>query len=400
MTVNRRQFLKGAGAAVTAFLLPPGLARVARADGSDPVLVVIYLRGAADGLNVVVPHGDADYYTLRPNIQVAPGNEIDLDGFFGLNPAFGALHTPYLDGDLCLIHAAGSPNGTRSHFDAQDFMERAAPDDPLVGDGWLNRCLASLGASDSWAGISLGPAKALALVGAAPSLAFSSIEDFALLGPEGRRAALEAMYQSASPVELEDASQQAFSAIDVIATVETGTEVVYPPGPYGAALADAAALIKANIGVRVVAIDIGGWDHHEGENNQMPGVGGSLAAGLAAFRSDLGGDLSRTCTLTMTEFGRTAAENGTGGTDHGHGSFMAAMGGGVVGGRVLLRDASWPGLGPGDLFEGRDLEVTTDFRDVFAEVLNQHMGLSLGSLAPVLPNHVVDAGNFPGLFSA
>lgn len=397
MTISRRDFLKGSGAALTAFLVPTVLPRFARAAGTEPVLVVVYQRGAADGLNIVVPAGDPAYYTLRPTIQVAAGAELALDGFFGLNPAFGALLPLYQAQELAVVHAVGSPHGTRSHFDAQDFMERAAPGNPLIGDGWLNRYLAAIGSTQAWEGVSISHAKVLAMAGAAPSLAFPSIEEFELLGPEGRRTVLEGLYASATPAELAGAGDEAFEALDVIGTVPTATSVAYPPGELSSALRDAAALVKADIGVRVITINsTAHWDHHEGTAGHMAMVGPEIAGALAAFRIDLGADFARTCTLTMTEFGRTAAENGTAGTDHGHGSVMFAMGGGVAGGQVL---GSWPGLGPAQLFEGRDLEVTTDFRDVFAEVLHAHMGLPLGSMAPVLPDHTVSVANFPGLLA-
>ena len=241
MRLTRRRFLKGAGAMATA-LLAPSLPRMARAAGSDPVLVALYLRGGADGLNLVVPAGDPDYYALRPDIQVAPGDEIPLDGFFGLHPNLAALSPLYTDGRLALLHAAGSTDDTRSHFDAQDFMEHATPD-PLVSSGWLNRTLASLGEQDSWAGITFGSSQALALVGDVPSLSMQSIEGFALAGSAAQRAALEAMYDGALPDDLARAASEAFTALDLIATVPLGTSVVYPPGQYGAALADTAAEI-------------------------------------------------------------------------------------------------------------------------------------------------------------
>ena len=395
--LTRRRFLRGSAGAATVLALP-WTPRAARGAEGDPVLVVLFQRGAADGLDLVVPAGDPDYYALRPDIAVAPGGEIPLDGFYGLHPALAALQPLYADGDLAIVHAAGSPDGTRSHFDAQDFMERAAPRNPSVGDGWLNRYLSSLGASDVWTGISLGSATVLALSGSEPSLAISSLEDFALqLGP-GPRATLEAMYAGRSLEPLERASLEAFEALDVIGSVSGETQVAYPTGPVGTALRDAAALIRAEIGVRVVAVDSGGWDHHETQVDEMAAVAPPLAAALAAFREDLSSHWERTCLLVMTEFGRTAAQNGSRGTDHGHGGAMFACGGGVAGGQVLTRDG-WPGLAPGDLFEGRDLAVTTDFRDVFAEVLHRHLGVPLAGLAPILPGHAVSTQTFPGIIA-
>jgi uncharacterized protein (DUF1501 family) len=394
---TRRHFLKGAGAALTAFALPLA-PRVARAAQGEPALVVLYLRGAADGLNLVIPTGDPYYYALRPDIQVAPGSEVALGGFYGLHPALAALQPLYAEGDLAFVHAAGSPDGTRSHFKAQDYMELAAPGNPGVGDGWLNRTLSSLGAPDIWTGISIGPASVLALSGASPSLAMSSIEGLVLEASDAQRATLEAMYAAPANDDLARASQEAFEAIDVIGTVPTESEVDYPAGGLGEAMRDAAALLRADIGVRVLAVDVGGWDHHEGEVGALSGVAPPLAGSIAAFRDDLGSHWERTCVLAMTEFGRTAAQNGSAGTDHGHGSVMFAAGGGVAGGRVITKDDVWPGLAPGDLHEGRDLAVTTDFRDVFAEVLHRHLGIAVAGVSPILPGHPVDMARFPGLF--
>ncbi len=399
MPLDRRRFLQGTGALATAFALP-WLPRSARAAGVEPVLVVLYQRGAADGLSVVVPAGDPDYYALRPDIQVPPGDELPLDGFYGLHPALASLMPLFADDELAFVHAAGSPDGSRSHFDAQDYMERAAPGDPGVGEGWLNRTLASLGAPDVWTGVSLGPASVLALSGDEATLAIPNLADFALQGSADQRATLETMYGATAMPELAAAGATAFEALDVLGAVPTDTAVVYPPGPIGAALADAAALVRADIGVRVIAVDSGGWDHHEGEVEEFAGVAPGLAGAIAAFRDDLTGtgDWARTCVLGMTEFGRTAAQNGSLGTDHGHGSVMFAAGGAVAGGRVVTKDDLWPGLAPGDLYEGRDLAVTTDFRDVFAEVLHRHLGVSLASLGPILPGHGVSTANFPDLF--
>jgi len=277
-------------------------------------------------------------------------------------------------------------------------MERAAPGDPLVVDGWLNRYLDVLGGLESWRGITIGSAEALALKGASPSLAFTSIDEFVLDPRAPRAGALASMYGQTSSLELRRAWQSAWDAVGALSDVDRRSDVLYAPGPFGRALADAAALVRADVGVRVLAIDLGGWDHHAGEDESLAPVAGQLASGIAAFRDDLGAHWGRTCVLGMTEFGRTAAENGARGTDHGHGSVMLCAGGRVAGGRVLLAGDDWPGLDPGRLHDGRDLAVTTDFRDVFAEVLHRHMGAPVGSLGAVLPGHAVVPGRLPGLF--
>lgn len=399
MTLTRRGFLKSAAVGATAFLLPPW-ARKADAAGTDPVLVSIFQRGAADGLNTVIPAGDPFYYSSRPTIQVPGGSELPLDGFFGLNPAFSDLHGLYTDGKLAFLHAAGSPDPSRSHFDAQDFMDRAAPGNKSIVDGWLSRYLQIAGGGQAIAGVSLSSSKSKQLAGAAPSLAFDSIDSFTLTGNHAleRRAALEVRYEQVPGGLLRGAVLDAFNAVDLIAGVDTTTAVVYPAGDFGAALKDTAALIKANIGVKVVAISIGGWDHHTNLLVNLAGLGGELSAGLKAFHDDLGADLGRTLTLVMTEFGRRVEENGGDGTDHGHGGVMIALGGGIAGGRVLVKDGLWPGLAPANRFIGQDLQVTTDFRDVFAEALDRHMGLAVPSMGPIFPGFSASASRFPGLY--
>lgn len=396
--ITRRAFLKGASATAGALAFASAWPRAARAAADDPVLVVVYLRGGADGLNLVVPAGDDAYFALRPRIHVPAAELIDLDGFFALHPALGSLLPLYDAGELCWLHAVGSPHETRSHFDAQDFMERAAPGDPFVRDGWLNRYLHVLGGAESWRGITIGSAETLSLAGPSPTLAFASIEEFVLDGAGGRAEAIAALYDRSSSEPLREAAGAAFDAIGVVAGIDRQSDAIYAPGAFGRALADAAALVRADVGVRVIAVDLGGWDHHADEDGALAPIAGQLASGLATLRDDLGPHWARTCVLVMTEFGRTAAENGSRGTDHGHGSFMACAGGAVAGGRVLLAGEAWPGLAPERLHEGRDLAVTTDFRDVFAEVLYRHMGAPLGSLGPVLPGHAIESARLPGIF--
>jgi len=398
--LTRRAFLQAGVAGLTAFLLPRRALR-AQGTGNPPVLVALYLRGGADGLHLVVPAGDPLYYANRPTIQIAPGSELPLDGFFGLNPALAPLLPLYQSGAMAIIHASGSPDPSRSHFDCQDFMERAAPGNKSVVDGWLNRYLTIAGGGAPIAGISLKNATAKSLLGTAPSLTFASIAGFTLTGlaTVERRAALESVYTPLAGTLLGDAAQNAFDAVDVIGAVDTATSVTYPAGELGPVLKDAAALIKAGIGVRALAVDLGGWDHHTDITARADDVGGQLAAAVAAFQQDLGAFAASTVTLVMTEFGRRVAQNGGIGTDHGHGGVMFVLGGATAGNRVLLRNQTWPGLAPENLYGGEDLAVTTDFRDVFAEVLNRHMLLNVSQMAPIFPGFSVSAGNFPGLFA-
>jgi uncharacterized protein (DUF1501 family) len=399
MTFTRRQFIHSAAVGMTAYLMPRW-ARTARAAGTEPVLVTIFQRGAADGLNTVVPVGDPFYYSSRPTVQVAPGTELALDGFFGLNPNFSDLHGLYTSGHLAFLHAAGSPDPSRSHFDAQDFMDRAAPGNKSVVDGWLNRYLGVAGGGQEIAGISLSSAAVKSLAGPAPQLAFDSISGFALTGEWAleRRAALAVRYELMPGTLLGNTMGGAFDALDVVGGVDTTTSITYPAGDLGPALKDAAALIKANIGVKVISLNIGGWDHHTNLLVNLATLGAELSGCLKAFHDDLGADLNRTLTLVMTEFGRRIDENGADGTDHGHGGVMIAMGGGIAGNRVLVRNGAWPGLAPANRYNGQDLQVTTDFRDVFAEALNVHMGLPVAQMGPVFPNFTASTTAFPGLY--
>ncbi len=400
MPVSRRDFLKTAAVSAGALLLPSALAGRARAAGGEPVLVAIFLRGGADSLGMVAPLGDPYYAQIRPTIALTPATALPIgNGFYGFHPAFAPLLPAFQAGRVAVVHATGSHDPTRSHFDAQDFMERGAPNDFSVYDGWLNRTLAAIGASTSLSGVTFSGAKALSLSGPAPSVAFTSLNNFRLSGGNGteRRAALQSMYQTVSTTLVGRSVGELFQSLDQIAGIQNTSTVAYPNTGLARTLRDVAALIRADLGVRVVAVNVGGWDHHEREPENMARTVAELAGGLAAFDQDLGGSHGRTLTITMTEFGRTAEENGSAGTDHGHGSLSVVMGAGIRGGRVLTKNDTWPGLAPNQRFEGRDLAVTTDFRDLFAEVLHRHMGLS--SLGSVFPRFAVSTANYPGLYS-
>ncbi len=410
MRLNRRDFLRSGAVAASAYFLPDHLLRKAVAGPApEKVVVAIYLRGGADPLSLVVPAFDADYYTLRPGMQVAPGTELTLTGGdthgFGLYPLLTNFQTMYNAGELSIIHLSGSPSESRSHFDAQDYMEKAAPDDKSITDGWLNRYLTSVAASESICGVSLSDVPQLALLGDAPNVAFSKISRFGFSGDfdDERQAALDAFYAAQESSVLTDGANAAFSAIDLIGGVDTSTSVVYPDNKLSNRLKDVAAIIKAEIGAKVFAVDLGGWDHHSNQLSELSTLGADLDAALGAFREDLansGGTnyLDHTLTLCMTEFGRRVAENGGAGSDHGHGGAMFALGGGHAGGRVILDNDDWPGLQPGDLYKGEDLQVTTDFRNVFAEALNRHLGASIASLDGVFPDFSINESNFPNLY--
>ncbi len=427
--INRRAFFRRGGLALVALGLPPefltrSLLAPTRAAERKKTLICIFQRGAVDGLNMVVPFGEKAYYRRRRSIAVpAPSGRtegaIDLDGFFGLHPALGPLHDLYARRELAVVHAVGSPHPTRSHFDAQDFMETATPGVKSTRDGWLNRLLretecaactgrtladgaahaadhqagqTGLAASPALRGIAMGSALPLALRGPHPALAIADLDRFGVAG--GRDAALQASFERAYRTEAGDlvssAAGEAFDAIDILrgadlARYRPAAGVQYPPGNFGRSLQQIAQLIKAGVGVEVAFADIGGWDTHQaqgGMQGQLANRFSELGRGIRALYDDLGDRMDDVVLLTMSEFGRTVAENGSGGTDHGHANCMFVMGGGVRGGRVL---GDWPGLETEQLYEGRDLALTTDFRDVFGELAIRHLGADRLDL--VFPGH-------------
>ncbi len=417
MKLTRRALIKTGAVAATAYLLPHGVRRAGAAPGVDKVLVALFLRGGADPLSLVVPAFDPTYYAVRPSIAVTAGTELQLGSGdshgFGLFPLCSGMKQMYDAGELLAIHLAGSTDPSRSHFDAQDYMERAAPGNKSITDGWLNRYLSVINNADPVAGLSISDAPQLALIGGAPNVAFSAIDSFLVEGDfaTARRTALQDLYTGATDT-LGVGVNAALSAVDVIQSVNTATSVIYPNTRTARALKDVAAIIKAGVGVKVVAVDIGGWDHHTNLSTQLGQVGGEdgdgkaveLNGALKAFRDDLfnsGGTnyLDHILTLCMSEFGRRVAQNGGAGADHGHGGVMFAIGGGVSGGRLLLKNDDWPGLLPAALSEGEDLQVTTDFRDVFAEALFAHLGMSLSAMGPIFPGFSPKSSNFPGLYA-
>ena len=431
--MRRRVFVKsGALALVTLGLSPSFLRRTALAAElprarRGKVLVCLFQRGAADALNVVVPHGERAYYTLRPTIGIAPPSRagdagaraIDLDGFFGLHPALASLQPLYSDGVLAPIHAVGSPSATRSHFDAQDYMESGTPDRKSTPGGWLNRFLAVAGtceacastasnAGEPGAGHGASPFRAVAMTaqtprileGAEPAVAMSSLGDFTVRTNDTSTARLEALYRTGSADLVHTSGNEMFEAVKLLRSAnpqrylpEHGAD--YPRSPFGQRLREIAQLIKCGVGLEVAFADVGGWDTHVNQG----GAAGQLAARLrdfgdsiAAFVTDLGDRMDDVLILTMSEFGRMARQNGTGGTDHGHAGAMFAIGGAVRGGRVHGR---WPGLEREQLHEGRDLALTTDFRAVFSELLARHMGAT--DLATVFPGYSASRNDWLGV---
>jgi uncharacterized protein (DUF1501 family) len=385
MNFSRRRFLKSAGLGFLALGLPPAfLVRAAKAQqvGKNKALVVVFQRGAMDGLNAVVPFKERAYYALRPSIAIqepSSGDErvIDLDGFYGLHPALAPLKGIYDKGHLAIIHAAGSPDNTRSHFDAQDYMEIGTPGIKNTPDGWLNRYLNTKKTNESsFRGVAVTPQLPRILAGSAPALTLSSIDEFRLRN-EAMARTLQQLYTTTSDALFHFGGQNLFAAMaelrEIQSKVPASTER-YPIGRFGTSLAQIARLIKANVGLEIAFTEIEGWDTHVnqgGAQGQMANHLKELAEGLATFYRDLGDRASDVVLITMSEFGRTARENGNRGTDHGHANVMFILGGPVRGGKVYGR---WPGLAPEVLYEGRDLDLTTDFRTVCGEVIARHLG--------------------------
>jgi len=408
MPITRRIFVRNSALAVVGTATVPSfLTRAAfGADQSSRTkrLVVIFQRGAADGLNIVIPHAEPQYYAMRPSINIPRKTVLDLNAFFGLHPALTAFLPLWQQRHLAIVHAAGSPDSTRSHFDAQDFMETGTPGVKATENGWLNRSLRNLpsaGQKSAFRAIALGPSLPRILSGSEPAVAMNNINDFSVGGrgakPSPVASAFEAMYDQSSDAVLHSTGEETFDAVKALRAADPGKYAPdpgadYPKGRFGDSLRQLAQLIKANLGVQVAFADIGGWDHHVNEGaaeGQLANVLTDFSQSLAAFWTDLGDLGEDTVVITMSEFGRTARENGNRGTDHGHANVMFVLGGPVKGGRVYGR---WPGLDPSQLYESRDLALTTDFRQVIGEAVARHMGNR--NLAEVFPGYDNQPGKF------
>jgi len=398
--LTRRAFIRNSALAVVGTAAIPSFLTRAALGALEPGirnkrLVVIFQRGAADGLNIVVPHGERDYYAMRPTINIPRSAVIDLDGKFGLHPSMSAFQPLWKQGHLAIVHAAGSPDPSRSHFDAQDFMESGTPGIKATEDGWLNRTLHDLPTQvdkAAFRAIAMGPSLPRILSGSEPAVAINNIADFGV-GGRGTGAApiantFESMYSESVDTVLHGTGRETFDAVKMLKSADPSQYkpmlgANYPRGRFGDSLRQLAQLIRANLGVQIAFADIGGWDHHVNEGNtqgQLANVLGDFSQSLAAFWTDIGDLGEETVVITMSEFGRTARENGTRGTDHGHANVMFVLGGPVKGGKVYGR---WPGLDQSQLYEGRDLAVTTDFRNVISEALDHH--LENKSLSKVFP---------------
>jgi uncharacterized protein (DUF1501 family) len=410
MPITRRIFLRNSALAVVGTAAVPSfLTRAAygavESSGRTKRLVVIFQRGAADGLNIVVPYAERNYYAMRPSINIPQKSVLDLNGFFGLHPSLASFQPLWQQGHLAIVHAAGSPDTTRSHFDAQDFMETGTPGVKATEDGWLNRSLRDLPLvatpASPFRAIALGPSLPRILSGNEPAVAMNNINDFSVGGrspkPSPAATAFEAMYDHSSDSVLHGTGAETFDAVKMLKSADPGKYTPaaganYPKGRLGDSLRQLAQLIKANLGVQVAFADIGGWDHHVNEGaaeGQLANVLNEFSQSIAAFWTDLGDLGEDTVVVTMSEFGRTARENGNRGTDHGHANVMFVLGGPVKGGKVYGR---WPGLDQSQLYEGRDLALTTDFRQVIGEAVGRHLGNK--NLADVFPGYDNQPGKF------
>ncbi len=415
MNISRRYFLKNGGIAMLGMASLPSFLQRAVAATAGPrqkKMVVLFQRGAMDGLNVVVPFAEPSYYQLRPTIAIpAPGRgtsdaAIDLDGFFGLHPSLQPLQPLFQNGQLAIVHAAGSPDPTRSHFDAQDFMESGTPGVKSTEDGWLNRALQAAPEDhpSPFRAVAFGPYLPRTLSGGAPAVAVSDLNQFKLYGPQQTvEGGFEAMYAQTVDQALRGVGQETFEAIDQLKKInpdsyqpENGAH--YPAGRFGKSLQEIAELFKADVGLEIAFLDSGGWDHHVNEGGvegRLSNLLRDLGQGIAAFHQDMGDRMGDVVFVSMSEFGRTAHENGNRGTDHGHANCMFLMGGDIKGGKVYSR---WPGMSDGQLHDGRDLAVTTDYRSVLGEIMAKHLGAT--SLSAVFPGFANDPHQFLGLIKS
>jgi uncharacterized protein (DUF1501 family) len=408
--ISRRILLKnGALGLVSLGLAPSFLARTVYGAPSRRAkrLIAVFQRGAADGLNMVVPFGDKDYARARPTIAIAApavGQEgaLDLDGFFGLNPRLAPLKDLWHRRELAIVHACGSPDSTRSHFDAQDYMESATPGMKSTTDGWLNRYLQARHAENetTFRAVALTPQLPRTLQGTAPALAMRDITRFGIHA-ETLGVSFEQQYQAAADRVLNGTGREAFEAMKMMKNADPGryrpeNGATYPASAFGQALRQIAQLAKADVGLEVAFAEVGGWDTHVNQGSTQGQLAGRLddfSRSIAALVLDLGDRMADTVVLTMSEFGRAVAENGNRGTDHGHGNAMFVIGGGARGGRVY---GKWPGLSRDQRYDGRDLAVTTDFRDVFGEIVDRHLGVP--DLKPIFPGYHAQPSRFAGLF--
>lgn len=411
--MDRRQFLAASGMVgvlgASKSLFPHWMPRLAfrsqqaQTIGANDVLIHIFLRGGMDGLSAVVPFGEgSNYYTVRPTIAVPePGQQngaVDLNGFFGLHPTLAGLKEIYDDGALAVVHATGCTDPTRSHFDAMAFIEAGTPGSKTTATGWIGRHLQSAAWQNEspFRAVGMGAIVPQALRGPVSPLSLRSIADFHFRGRQDelirQQQALASLYAISAPTDrLGEQAKLVFETVELLDKLDVGSYqpsggAIYPDDEFGTGLRQVAQLIKADVGLEVASVDLGGWDTHEAQgtlDGQFNGLLTSLGRGLSALYADLGEQMQRVSVVVMSEFGRRAYENASAGSDHGHGNAMLLMGGGINGGQIY---GDWPTLAPDRLDEG-DLAITTDYRDVLAEVVRYRLNNS--ALDHIFPNHTV-----------
>ncbi len=415
MKISRRYFIKSGGIAMVGMASLPSFLQRAVAAAPAPAkkkMVVLFQRGAMDGLNVVVPFAEPNYYRLRPTIAIPAPQQggadaaLDLDGFFGLHPSLQPLLPLFRNNQLAIVQAVGSPDPTRSHFDAQDYMESGTPGVKSTDDGWLNRAMQSTpeDSASPFRAVAFGNYLPRTLQGAAPAIAIPDLKQFKMYGPQQTiEGGFEAMYAQTIDQAMRGVGSETFEAIDQLKkidpskyTPENGAE--YPKSRFGQSLQEIAELFKADVGLEVAFLDSGGWDHHVNEGGvqgQLSNLLRDLGQGIAAFHQDMGDRMQDVVFVSMSEFGRTAHENGNRGTDHGHANCMFVMGGDVQGGKVYAR---WPGMSDEQLYQNRDLAVTTDYRSVLGEIMTKHMREA--NLEKVFPGFSNDPRRYLGMVKA
>jgi uncharacterized protein (DUF1501 family) len=425
--MDRRYFLKSSGIALASFGMiaaaPKFLRQFAEAAtlenayGRKKILITVFQRGAVDGLNMIVPHGAGEYYDLRRNIAVprpnkGDGGALDLDGFFGLHPSLKPLERFWNDKTLAVINSSGSPDNTRSHFDAQDYMESGTPGYKATCDGWLNRVFQNKTDEDAspFRAVAMTPQIPRTLMGRYPTVAMTNLQTFAIRAGQytnSVQGGFEGIWQEQAGDRLGETGKETFEAINFLkkanpAQYRPANGARYPANRFAANLRQIAQLIKAGVGMEAAFTDTPGlnWDTHAnqavngGSRGQLANLFNQFGSALAAFVTDLGAQMDDVVILTMSEFGRTVAENGTRGTDHGHGNAMLAIGNSVKGGKVY---GDWKGLKTSELDRERYLAVTTDFRDVFGEVAARHLGSK--NLEEIFPRYSLSPAKFRGFLS-
>ncbi len=390
MIIQRRSFLTGLGAGLATLLVRPNLrafAGTAAGRGTKTVVVVMQ-RGAVDGLAMIPPHGDPELAKARPTLTGKTTATLDLDGHFGLHAGLADLLPHWKAKRLAIVPAVGLTGAPRSHFAAQDLLEQGGI---TSESGWANRVLAHRPHAGDATAIAIGSTLPRALAGTEPALVLEKNGEVGIArkAPPPKREAILRAFDELYATGTDPFSVTARRALSSATHIEAAlagqpASTTVPKGPVGQALMTAARVIRANLGAELIVVDTGGWDTHVGEAQRLERGLGGLGAAIAGFATELGDKLGDVTLVTISEFGRTVHENGTGGTDHGTATMSLVLGGNVDGGKII---GTFPGLAKDQLFEGRDLAIATDSRDLLGDVLAGTLGLSSSDLTAVFPDH-------------